>query len=81
MAQINLKLDADQLRRTDYLAGRLDQNRTAYIREALQQYNASVERQLLADRLRAVSHKVREESLTVAIEMEAVEAPLPDEDA
>ena len=80
MAQINLKLDEEQLTRTNYLAARVHSTRTAYIREAIREYNVRTERQLLASRLQEVSEKVRDESLSVSREMELADSPLPKED-
>ena len=73
MSQINLKLDPEQLAKTDYLAKRTSKTRTAYIREAIAQYNANVEREVLARRFLDASMKCRGESFEVAREMEAAD--------
>jgi predicted DNA-binding protein len=77
MAQINLKLDEDQLARTDYLAGEVHRTRTSYIREAITEYNTRTERELLAARLLEVSARVRDESLAVSCEIEPADSALP----
>lgn len=79
MAQINLKLDSEQLDKTDYLAKCTSTTRTAYIREAIAQYNASVEREVLAKRFLDVSMKCRGESLEVSQEMEAADLDIEQE--
>ena len=73
MAQINLKLDEEQLARTDYLAKGMAKTRTAYIREAIAEYNAKIERDALADQFRSASARCRGESLKVNREMEAAD--------
>lgn len=76
MPHINLKLDEDQLIRADYLCRQRGQTRTAYIREAIQEYNVQIERELLARKFREASEKCREENLEIGREMEAAESDL-----
>lgn len=73
MPQINLKLDAEQLAQTDYLAKRTARTRTAYIREAIAQYNADLEKEVLARQFLDASIKCRKENLEVNLEMEAAD--------
>ena len=79
MSQINLKLDSEQLARTDYLAECVSMTRTAYIREAIAEYNTSVEREVLAEKFLDASMKCRRDSLQVNREMEPAEYDI-DED-
>ncbi len=76
MPHINLKLDEDQLTQADYLCRQRGQTRTAYIREAIQEYNVQIERELLARKFREASEKCREENLKIGREMEAAEPDL-----
>lgn len=73
MSQINLKLDSEQLARTDYLAKCVSMTRTAYIREAIAEYNANVEREVLTEKFLNASLKCRKDSILVNREMEAAE--------
>ena len=73
MAQINLKLDEEQLAQTDYLAKGMARTRTAYIREAIAQYNTRNERQVLARQVADAAEKCRGESSKVNAEMEAAD--------
>ena len=79
MPQINLKLEREQLDKTDYLASQMSKTRTAYIREAIATYNAGAEREILARKLKNASARCREESLRVVREMEAAAPVLDDE--
>ena len=80
MPQINLKIDSKQLSATDYLAGKMSKTRTAYIREAIAQYNAKTERNLLARKFAEASARCRNESMIVNEEMEAADFDLSDRD-
>ena len=73
MPSIHLQLDEQQDAKTRELAQRLNINRSAYIRRALEEYNAQIERVLLAEKIRKASHQCREESLRVCHEFEALE--------
>ncbi len=79
MAQINLKLDSEQLAKTDYLAGCRSTTRTSYIREAIAQYNTIVEREVLASKFLDASMKCRGKNLEVNREMEAAEFDIDEE--
>ncbi len=78
MPTINLNLDGAQAARTLDLARRLKLNRSAYIRRAIDEFNAKVERELLAEQFRRASLKCREESLKVCHEFEALDEGLED---
>ncbi len=81
MPQINLKLEREQLEKTDYIAGQMSKTRTAYIREAIATYNADMEREILARKLKDASARCREESLRVVREMEAAAPVLADDNS
>lgn len=76
MAQINLKLDERQVKRTTQLAKRLNMKRAAYIRKAIDAFNSKMERLLLSQQLKAASAKCRGESLKVCHEFEQVDPEL-----
>ena len=73
MPAIHLQLEARQEAKTRELAHRLNLNRSAYIRKAVDAFNAQVERQLLAEQFKIASHTCRAESLRVCGEFEAFE--------
>ena len=79
MAQVNLKLDSEQLAKTDYLARSMSTTRAAYIREAIAQYNTMIEREVLASKFLDASMKCRAENLEVNREMEAAEFDIDEE--
>lgn len=73
MRTINLNLEDSQAARTLALARKLNLNRSAYIRHAIEAFNMKVERELLAEQFRQASLNCREESLEVCHEFEALE--------
>lgn len=77
MAQINLKLDDEQVERTTRLAKQLSMKRAAYIRKAIGYFNEKTERELLAEQFKLASAKCRRESLKVCREFEQI-AELPE---
>lgn len=77
MSSIHLKLDPGQDIKTRELARKLRLNRSAYIRRALDEFNARVERELLAKQFRAASEKCRDESLQVCREFEVLDDTPP----
>lgn len=76
MAQINLKLDERQVKRTTQLAKQLNMKRAAYIRKAIDVFNNKTERALLSQQLQTASAKCRKESLKVCREFELVDPEL-----
>jgi len=70
---IHLKLASQQDAKTRELASKLNLNRSAYIRRAVDEYNARIEKELLAEQFRNASEKCRAESLKVCREFEALE--------
>lgn len=73
MPSIHLQLEPEQDARTRALARHLELSRSAYIRRAVDEFNARIERQLLADRFRTASQRCRAESLQVCREFEALD--------
>ncbi len=78
MRTISLSLTDAVLERSGRCAEALAISRAEYIRRAIQAMNRETEAQLRADRLANASRKVRDESMRVNAEFEAVE---PDPDA
>lgn len=73
MEAISLKLPEDLLRASSRCARALALSRAAYIRRALERMNRETSAQLRAERLAAVSRKVRGESMKVNAEFAATE--------
>ena len=73
MPSIHLQLPDHQDAEARELAKKLNLNRSAYIRRAVEEFNVQVERKLLAEQFRAASEKCREESLQVCHEFEALQ--------
>ena len=73
MSTISVNLPDDLLKRCTRYAQSLRVSRAAYIRRSLERMNQETERRLRAERLTQASHKVREESLRVNAEFEAIE--------
>ena len=80
MPSIHLQLGGEQDTKTRDLARRLRLNRSAYIRRAIDQFNARVERELLAEQFQAASVKCRQESLQVCREFESLQDAPPGSD-
>ena len=76
MPSIHLQLEPGQDAKVRELARRLHLKRSAYIRKALDEFNARVERELLAKQFRSASEKCRDESLQVCREFEALDDSL-----
>ena len=73
MPSIHLQLPDYQDEKAKELAKKLNLNRSAYIRRAVEEFNVRMERELLAKQFRAASAKCREESLQVCREFEALQ--------
>ena len=73
MPSIHLQLAQQLDTKTRELAKKLNLNRSAYIRNALDEYNSRMERELLASQFEKASLKCREESMQVCGEFEALE--------
>ena len=77
MKALSLKLRDDVFAAVDTIAKESRQPRNAYINEALEQYSRYKRRKMLRAGLRAESLAVRDSSLEVLREMEALEDFLP----
>ena len=73
MPSIHLHMEDHLDTRTRELARKLHLNRSAYIRRAVDEFNARVERELLAQQFKTASEKCRQESLRVCNEFEALQ--------
>ncbi len=73
MPSIALKLPNELLDESTRLAKRLKLTRAEYIRKAIRRMNQKTAARLRADRLAAVSKRVREESMRVNAEFAAIE--------
>ena len=73
MRTISLSLTDAVLERSGRCAEALAISRAEYIRRAIQAMNRETEAQLRADRLANASRKVRDESMRVNAEFEAIE--------
>ena len=76
MPYVNINLEDTLAAKTLELAHKLKINRSAYMRKALDEYNAKVERELLAEQFRLASLRCREESLRVCQEFEVLDENL-----
>ena len=73
MRAISLKLPEELLVLSDECAAALQLTRAEYIRRALERMNRDTRARMLADRIRAASHRVRRDSMRVNAEFDAVE--------
>lgn len=73
MPSIHVQLEKQQDAKMRALAQKLNMNRSAYIRRAVDEFNTRIERELLAEQFKIASQKCRQESLQVCREFEAVE--------
>ncbi len=73
MATISLKISNELLKTSDRCADSLNLSRAEYIRRAIKRMNSDTGKRLRAKRLTTVSQKVRQESMRVNAEFEAIE--------
>ena len=73
METISLKLSDELLETSGQCAKLLQLSRAEYIRRAIARMNSNTRRQLRAKRLAGASKKVRQESMRVNAEFEAIE--------
>ena len=73
METISLKLSDELLETSGQCAKLLQLSRAEYIRRAIARMNSNTRRQLRAKRLANASKKVRQESMRVNAEFEAIE--------
>ncbi len=71
MPYVNLNLPEDQLFKATELSKRLQLNRSAYFRAAIEYYILKTERELLAEQIKQASEKCRDESIAVCQEFES----------
>lgn len=77
MKTISLKIDNDIFAETEKILENSKQPRNRYINEAIDYYNKIQQREILKEKLRKESLLVREESMKVLKEFEALEDDLP----
>lgn len=73
MKTVSLKIDESIFGETEKILARLKKPRNRYINEALEFYNNHQKRQLLSDKLKKESALVRNESMEVLKEFEAID--------
>ena len=73
MPHVNLNIPENQLIKATMLANTLKLNRSAFLRDAINDYIFKIERELLAERFKKASQKCRDESLAVCQEFENVD--------
>jgi len=73
MCAVSIRLSDDLLSQVDRLARELRIPRTEYIRRALADFNQEIENRKTRERLMRASMKVRESSMAVNAEFDAVE--------
>ena len=73
MATISLKIPDELLKTSDQCAELLQLSRAEYIRRSIARMNSNTGKQLRAKRLADASRKVRQESMRVNAEFEAIE--------
>lgn len=73
MAQVNLNIPEEKLKKVTELAKQLNLNRSAYLRQAIDYYMQKTERELLAKQFSEASKKCRDESLSVCREFENID--------
>ena len=77
MPSVHLQLGDQQDAKVRELARKLSMNRSAYIRRAVDEFNARIERELLAEQFRSASKKCSQESLQVCREFELLQDTSP----
>ena len=73
MAAISLKLPGELLEASGQCAAALQLSRAEYVRRALERMNRDTRARLRAERLAAASRRVRENSMRVNAEFDAIE--------
>lgn len=70
---ISIKIDPKTLEETDIMVSKLGMSRNKYINEAIEAYTKAKKRAELEEQIRKASFLVREESMKVLAEFEALE--------
>ena len=78
MKTISLKIDDDIFRETEDILKTKKKPRNRYINEAIDFYNKAQQREILRAQLKRESLLVREESMKVLKEFEALEDEIPE---
>lgn len=78
MKTISLKIDDDIFRETEDILKTKKKPRNRYINEAIDFYNKAQQREMLRAQLKRESLLVREESMKVLKEFEALEDEIPE---
>ncbi|UOE41449.1 hypothetical protein MTP09_02070 [Chryseobacterium suipulveris] len=78
MKTISLKIDDDIFRETEDILKTKKKPRNRYINEAIDFYNKAQQREMLRAQLKKESLLVREESMKVLKEFEALEDEIPE---
>lgn len=78
MKTISLKIDDDIFKETESIIKKKKKARNRYINEALDFYNKAQNREILRETLQRESLLVREESMEVLREFEALEDEIPE---
>ena len=78
MKTISLKIDDDIFRETEDILKTKKKPRNRYINEAIDFYNKAQQREMLRTQLKRESLLVREESMKVLKEFEALEDEIPE---
>jgi len=73
MKTVSLKIDDSIFGETEKILSRIRKSRNRYINEALEYYNKIQSRTLLEDRLKIESDLVKEESMFVLKDFEAID--------
>lgn len=73
MKTISLKLDESILQDTDLIVEQTNLSRNRYINDALRYYNHLQKRRLLAEKIKAESLMVREDSMDVLYDFERMD--------
>lgn len=76
MPAISLRLHEHLLATTGECAAALQLSRAEYIRQALERMNRDTRGQLRMDRLRAASRRVRQESMRINAEFDAIDGDI-----
>lgn len=78
MKTISLKIDDEIFEQTEILVKQQKKPRNRYINEALAYFNKMQEREALKEQMQRESYLVREESMKVLKEFEALEDEIPE---
>lgn len=73
MNRTSLKIDEDIFVETEKIRAQLNTSRNRYINQALKHYNKLMHREILAAKLESESKLVREDSISVLKEFEAID--------